>query len=33
MSAYDAYLGGELSDYEYPQEAIDQAMAELPAVG
>jgi len=33
MSAYDAYLGGELSDYEYPQEAIDKAMASLPQIG
>ncbi|MCY4146180.1 MAG: TrpB-like pyridoxal phosphate-dependent enzyme [Chloroflexi bacterium] len=33
MSAYDAYLGGQLSDYEYPQAAIDRAMAELPQVG
>ena len=33
MSAYDAYLGGQLSDYEYPQAAIDSAMAALPQVG
>ncbi len=33
MSAYDAYLGGELSDYEYPQEAIERAMEALPQVG
>ncbi len=32
MSAYDAYFAGELSDYEYPQEAIDAAMANLPEV-
>ncbi|MCY3719545.1 MAG: TrpB-like pyridoxal phosphate-dependent enzyme [Anaerolineaceae bacterium] len=32
MSAYDAYLGGELTDYEYPQAAIERAMAELPQV-
>ena len=32
MSAYDAYLGGELTDYEYPQAAIERAMAELPPV-
>ncbi len=32
MSAYDAYLAGELSDYELPQEAIDAALAELPQV-
>ncbi|MCY3573709.1 MAG: TrpB-like pyridoxal phosphate-dependent enzyme [Chloroflexi bacterium] len=33
MSAYDAYLGGQLSNYDYPQAAIDRAMAELPQVG
>ncbi len=32
MSAYNAYLNDELSDYEYPQEAIDAAMAHLPQV-
>lgn len=32
MSAYDAYFAGKLSDYEYPQEAIEKAMAELPQV-
>ena len=33
MSAFDAYLGGQLSNYDYPQEEIDRAMAELPQVG
>jgi len=33
MSAYDAYLGDQLSDYEYPQEAIDKAMESLPQIG
>jgi tryptophan synthase beta chain len=33
MSAYDAYLKGELVDYEYPAEAIAEAMAQLPEVG
>ena len=32
MSAYDAYLGGQLSNYEYPQAEIARAMAELPQV-
>ncbi|MCA9913065.1 MAG: pyridoxal-phosphate dependent enzyme, partial [Anaerolineae bacterium] len=32
MSAYDAYFAGDLSDYEYPQAAIDAAMANLPEV-
>jgi len=32
MSAYQAYLGGQLQDYEYPQEAVQAAMARLPKV-
>ncbi|HLF91057.1 MAG TPA: TrpB-like pyridoxal phosphate-dependent enzyme [Anaerolineales bacterium] len=32
MAAYDDYLKGQLQDYEYPQEAIEAAMAELPEV-
>jgi len=32
MTAYNAYFADELSDYEYPQEAIDAAMANLPQV-
>jgi tryptophan synthase beta chain len=32
MSAYDAYLKGELQDYEYPQAEIEAAMAALPVV-
>ena len=32
MSAYEAYFRGELVDYEYPQAAIEAALAELPAV-
>ncbi|QPC84415.1 TrpB-like pyridoxal phosphate-dependent enzyme [Phototrophicus methaneseepsis] len=30
MSAYDAYLGDQLSDYDFPQAEIDAAMATLP---
>ena len=30
MAAYQAYLAGELHDYEYPQEAIEKAMQDLP---
>ncbi len=30
MSAYDAFLRGELSDYDYPQAAIEAALADLP---
>lgn len=32
MSAYDAYLSGQLTDFEYPAEQIEQAMASLPQV-
>lgn len=32
MGAYDAYFKGELQDYEYPEEAISEAMAQLPEV-
>ncbi len=33
MAAYDAYMQGKLQDYEYPQEAIDAAMAKVPPIG
>lgn len=32
MAAYDAYLKGQLEDYEYPAEAIAEAMTQLPKV-
>ncbi len=32
MSAYDAYLGGTLTDYEYPQAEIDAALTALPQI-
>ncbi|MCB9457973.1 MAG: TrpB-like pyridoxal phosphate-dependent enzyme [Anaerolineaceae bacterium] len=32
MSAYEAYLGGQLSDYEYPQAEIEAAKAALPQI-
>ncbi len=32
MAAYQRYLAGELVDYDLPQEDIDRAIAELPAV-
>ena len=32
MSAYQAYLAGQLVDYAYPKEAIEAAMADLPEV-
>jgi tryptophan synthase beta chain len=30
MAAYEAYLSGSLSDYEYPEAEIEAAMAQLP---
>ncbi|TRZ48233.1 MAG: TrpB-like pyridoxal phosphate-dependent enzyme [Dehalococcoidia bacterium] len=32
MAAYDAYLSGKLQDYEYPDEKIKEALAQLPKV-
>jgi tryptophan synthase beta chain len=32
MGSYDKYFSGELEDYEYPQEAIEAALAHLPKV-
>jgi tryptophan synthase beta chain len=32
MMAYDAYNQGNLEDYEYPQELVDEAMTQLPKV-
>jgi predicted alternative tryptophan synthase beta-subunit len=32
LAAYEAYLAGKLEDYEYPEEAVQQALAELPKV-
>jgi len=32
MGAYEAYLTGELEDYELPQEQIDEAMKSVPEV-
>lgn len=32
MQAYDDYLAGKLPDYEYPQEAVEEALKELPDV-
>ncbi len=33
LAAYDAYLSGQLVDYEYPQEAIERSLQRLPQVG
>ena len=32
MAAYDAYFAGQLEDYEYPAEAIEESLAHLPKV-
>jgi tryptophan synthase beta chain len=32
MAAYDSYLSGELEDFEYPSEAVEAAMKDLPQV-
>lgn len=32
MTAYESYLQGDLHDYDYPQEAIQAAMGDLPQV-
>jgi tryptophan synthase beta chain len=32
MTAYESYLGGKLEDYEYPAEAVKEAMQKLPKV-
>ncbi len=33
MAAYDSYLKGDLEDYDYPEEAINEAMKQVPVVG
>src|SRR5512134_3682336 len=32
MTAYESYLSGKLEDYEYPAEAVKEAMGKLPKV-
>lgn len=32
LSSYEAYLGGNLPDYEYPAELIKESLADLPAI-
>lgn len=32
MAAYEAYFNGELEDYDYPEEAIAEAISSLPQV-
>ncbi len=33
MASYDRYFSGELDDFEYPDEAIQESLAKLPKVG
>lgn len=32
LAAYDAYLSGKLEDYEYPEQKVKEALANLPKV-
>jgi tryptophan synthase beta chain len=32
LGAYDEYLSGNLKDYEYPKEKVEEALAQLPEV-
>jgi len=32
LSSYDAYLSGQLEDYDHPEEAIAASIAKLPKV-
>ncbi|MDP6142388.1 MAG: TrpB-like pyridoxal-phosphate dependent enzyme, partial [Dehalococcoidales bacterium] len=32
MAAYESYLSGKLTDYEYPEEKVKKALASLPEV-
>jgi len=32
LAAYDEYLSGKLQDYEYPEEKVKEALAQLPEV-
>ena len=32
LSSYEAYLNGELVDYDYPDEKVAAAMARIPEV-
>lgn len=33
MAAYESYLKGDLEDYDYPAEAIAEAMKQVPVIG
>ena len=32
LAAYDQYFAGKLEDFEYPREAVERSMANLPSV-
>ena len=32
MAAYDAYFAGQLQDYAYPREKVEEALKQLPKV-
>jgi tryptophan synthase beta chain len=32
MAAYDAYFRGELTDFDYPEQAVREAMARVPVI-
>jgi tryptophan synthase beta chain len=32
LASYDAYLSGDLTDYDLPQEMIDEAMKDVPVI-
>ena len=32
MAAYDRYFAGELEDFDYPEQAVVDSLARLPAV-
>lgn len=32
LAAYEAYLAGQLEDYEYPDEKVKEALKDLPKV-
>jgi tryptophan synthase beta chain len=33
LAAYDAYIAGKLTDYEYPAELVKEALAKVPKIG
>ena len=33
MTAYEDYFAGKLEDYEYPADAVEKALSELPTIG